>query len=105
MKIGCHCGATISDSSDYVAHKAHLTPDQDIYGVWDGIDDEVIDRVDVFDTIGAREEAGIVQQLGTAHDLQDRAKMLIAGRVEQSIVVPVDRQRVVRGQRRRVIRR
>lgn len=45
MKIGCHCGATISDSTDYLSHKAHLTPDRDIYGVWDGIDEEVIDRV------------------------------------------------------------
>lgn len=45
MKISCHCGATISDSTDYLAHKAHLTPDQDLYGAWDGIDDEVIDRV------------------------------------------------------------
>ncbi len=45
MKIGCRCGATISDSTDYISHKAHLTPDQEIYGVMDGIDDEVIDRV------------------------------------------------------------
>ena len=45
MKIGCHCGASISDSTDYLSHKAHLTPDQEIYGVWAGIDDEVIDRV------------------------------------------------------------
>lgn len=45
MKIGCHCGATICDSTDYISYKAHLTPDQEIYGVWDGIDDEVIDRV------------------------------------------------------------
>jgi hypothetical protein len=45
VKIGCHCGATVSDSTDYLPHKAHFTPDQDLYGVWDGIDDEVIDRV------------------------------------------------------------
>ncbi|MCA9044801.1 MAG: hypothetical protein KDA69_10805 [Planctomycetaceae bacterium] len=45
MKIGCHCGATISDSTDYLSHKAHLTPDQNLYDVWDGIDDEVIDPV------------------------------------------------------------
>lgn len=45
VKIGCRCGETISDSTDYISHKAHLTPDQDIYCVWDGIDDEVIDRV------------------------------------------------------------
>ncbi len=45
MRIECHCGATIRDSTDYLPHKAHLTPDQDVYGVWDGIDEEVIDRV------------------------------------------------------------
>src|SRR4051812_11974080 len=45
VKIGCHCGATISDSTDYLSHKAHLLPDQELYEVWDGIDDEVIDRV------------------------------------------------------------
>ena len=45
MKIGCRCGETISDSADYISHKAHLTPDQEICGVWDGIDDEVIDRL------------------------------------------------------------
>ena len=45
MKIGCHCGGTISDSTDYVSHKAHFTPDQNLYDVLDGIDDEVIDPV------------------------------------------------------------
>src|SRR5258707_897572 len=45
VKIGCRCGATISDSTDSLSHKAHLTPDQDLYGVWEGIDEEVIDRV------------------------------------------------------------
>ncbi len=45
MRIDCHCGKIISDTTDHLAHKAHLTPDQDIYEVWDGIDDEVIDRV------------------------------------------------------------
>ena len=45
MKINCHCGEQISDTSDYISHKAHLIPDQDIYGVMDGLDDEVIDRV------------------------------------------------------------
>lgn len=45
MHIDCHCGATIADRTDYISHKAHCIPDQDIYGVWDGIDDEVIDRV------------------------------------------------------------
>ncbi len=45
MKIRCHCGGTIHDSTDYLSHKAHLTPDQELYGVWDGIDEEVIDPV------------------------------------------------------------
>jgi len=45
MRIDCRCGATISDSTDCLSHKARLTPDQDLYGVWDGIDEEVIDRV------------------------------------------------------------
>ena len=45
MKIGCKCSATLSDSTDRLSHKARLTPDQDLYGAWEGIDDEVIDRV------------------------------------------------------------
>jgi hypothetical protein len=45
LKIGCHCGATIMDSLDSLPWKGHLTPDQDLYGVWDGIDDQVIDPV------------------------------------------------------------
>ena len=45
MKIACRCGQSISDTSDYISHKAHFTPDQEIYGVWDGIETEVIDRV------------------------------------------------------------
>lgn len=45
MKIDCHCGNTISGSTDYLSHKAHLTPDQDIYGVWDGLEAQLIDRV------------------------------------------------------------
>jgi hypothetical protein len=45
VKIGCHCGATISDQTDYLSNKAHLAPDQDVYGVWDGIDEKVINLV------------------------------------------------------------
>lgn len=45
MKIGCHCGATIIDSMDCISHKAHLTPDQSVFEVMDGIDSEVIDPV------------------------------------------------------------
>jgi hypothetical protein len=45
MKIGCQCGETISDTSDYLSHKGHLTPDQSLYDVYDAIDQEVIDRV------------------------------------------------------------
>ena len=43
MKIHCHCGATIIDATDHLAWKGHLTPDQNMYDVWDGIDDQVID--------------------------------------------------------------
>ncbi len=45
MKIGCDCGATISDTTDYLSHKGHLTPDQDLYDVYDGLDVSVIDKV------------------------------------------------------------
>jgi hypothetical protein len=45
VKIGCHCGATISDSTDSLAAKGHLIPDQALYSMWDGIDDKVIDPV------------------------------------------------------------
>lgn len=45
MKIDCTCGATIFDGTDSLPHKAHLTPDQDVHGVWDGIDENVIDPV------------------------------------------------------------
>ena len=45
MHFDCACGNRISDTSDGLRHKAHLTPDQDLYDVWDGMDVEVIDRV------------------------------------------------------------
>lgn len=45
MKIGCHCGEVIRDQTDYLAYKAHLTPDLNWFGVLDGIDEEVIDPV------------------------------------------------------------
>jgi hypothetical protein len=45
MKIRCYCGATISDTSDYLSHKGHLTPDQDLYDVYDAMDETVIDKV------------------------------------------------------------
>ncbi len=45
MKIVCPCGNIISDNTDSMRHKGHLTPDQDLYAVWDGIDEQVIDRV------------------------------------------------------------
>lgn len=45
MKIGCHCGETILDQTDYLPHKAHIIPDQDWFVAFDGIDDEVIKPV------------------------------------------------------------
>ena len=45
MKIGCHCGATISDSTDYVPANGHLIRDQEWFNVYDGGDDEVVDSV------------------------------------------------------------
>lgn len=41
MKIGCHCGATIYDQTDYLPHKAHYIPDQDVFEVLDAIDDAI----------------------------------------------------------------
>lgn len=45
MWFDCHCGNTIKDNTDSLRQKAHLTPDQDLFAVWDGIDEQVIDRV------------------------------------------------------------
>lgn len=45
MWFNCHCGNTIKDNTDCLRQKGHLTPDQDLYSVWDGIDEQVIDRV------------------------------------------------------------
>jgi hypothetical protein len=43
MKIGCRCGATIVDQTDYLPHKGHLIPDQEWLTTYDAIDDEVVD--------------------------------------------------------------
>jgi|SRR6185436_18264011 len=43
MKIGCHCGATIFDSTDGLPHKAHFVSDQDWSDVWDGIEEAIAD--------------------------------------------------------------
>lgn len=43
MKIQCHCGQPIVDQSDELPGKAHLIPDQDWFGLFDDIDNEVID--------------------------------------------------------------
>ena len=43
MKIGCHCGASIVDQTDYLPHKGHLIPDQEWFVKFDAIDDEIID--------------------------------------------------------------
>lgn len=45
MKIGCHCGATIYDQTDFLPHKAHIIPDQEWFNVYDAIDDDVIDAL------------------------------------------------------------
>jgi len=45
MWFDCRCGVTIKDNTDSVRHKGHLTPDQDLYAVWDGMDEQIIDRV------------------------------------------------------------
>lgn len=45
MWFECSCGNIIKDTTDCLRQKGHLTPDQDLYSVWDGMDDQVIDRV------------------------------------------------------------
>jgi hypothetical protein len=45
MWFNCHCGHTIKDNTDCLRQKGHLTPDQDLYVVWDGMDEQVIDPV------------------------------------------------------------
>lgn len=45
MWFECRCGERISDTTDCLRHKGHLTPDQDLYVVWDGMDEQIIDRV------------------------------------------------------------
>jgi hypothetical protein len=35
MKIGCTCGSTISDQTDFLSYKAHFIADQDWYDVVD----------------------------------------------------------------------
>jgi hypothetical protein len=45
MWFDCRCGNTIKDNTDGLRQKGHLTPDQDLYSVWDGMDEQVIDRV------------------------------------------------------------
>lgn len=41
MKIGCQCGATIHDTTDKLADKAHIIPDQEWVDVWDAIDEAI----------------------------------------------------------------
>jgi hypothetical protein len=45
VKIGCHCGASVVDQTDYLPHKGHLIPDQEWFTTYDAIDDQVIDPV------------------------------------------------------------
>lgn len=42
MKIGCACGETILDSTDYLPQKGHLIPDQKWDKIFDAVDEEVI---------------------------------------------------------------
>jgi len=41
MKIGCGCGATIYDNTDYLPWKAHVISDQDWFVIWEEIDKAV----------------------------------------------------------------
>jgi hypothetical protein len=45
MKIGCYCGASIVDQTDYLSHKGRLIPDQEWFAVFDAIDAEIIDAL------------------------------------------------------------
>jgi hypothetical protein len=45
MKIGCSCGASIVDQTDYLPHKGHLIPDQEWFAAFDAIDDNIIDAL------------------------------------------------------------
>lgn len=45
MKIGCGCGAVIVDQTDFLPHKASFIPDQDLFGVFDSLDEEIVDRL------------------------------------------------------------
>ena len=45
MWFECHCGNEIKDTTDCLRNKGHLTPDQDLHSVWDGMDEQVIDRI------------------------------------------------------------
>jgi hypothetical protein len=45
MKIGCSCGASIVDQTDYLPHKGHLIPDQEWFAVFDAIDADIIDAL------------------------------------------------------------
>lgn len=43
MKIGCECGSTIVDQTDFLPHKASFIPDQELFAVFDALDQEVVD--------------------------------------------------------------
>lgn len=45
MKIDCHCGSKIFDSTDHLSYKGHLIPDQEWFSLHDALDDEVIDPI------------------------------------------------------------
>lgn len=41
MKIGCDCGSTIADQTDYLPYKAHFIPDQEWFGVLEAVDEAI----------------------------------------------------------------
>lgn len=42
MRIACECGEILRDSTDYLADKGHLIPDQEWFATFDAVDAEVI---------------------------------------------------------------
>ncbi|WP_437223422.1 hypothetical protein SH661x_003212 [Planctomicrobium sp. SH661] len=42
MKVTCHCGHLLVDSTDGHPHKAYFIPDQNWLALFDGIDEQVL---------------------------------------------------------------
>ncbi len=45
MKIGCYCGSTVYDQTDYLSNKGHIISDQDLFNLFDFLDEEVVDKL------------------------------------------------------------